>query len=67
MVTINIVVDCVWGPFKEGACSVSCGTGKRVCTRTKKVQEKCGGKKCTGSSTMTVACKLKKCPGKFLF
>ena len=65
VITVNIVANCVWGPWSEGKCSVTCGTGKRLCTRTKRVKEKCGGKKCNGSSTMYASCKKKCCPGKF--
>ena len=59
-----MVVNCVWNNWKEGTCSVTCGKGTRTCTRTKKVQEKCGGK-CVGGPTQVLACNKKKCPSKF--
>ena len=56
-------VSCIWNAWKIGACSKSCGGGSRICTRTKKRQEKHGGI-CLGKATLRQACNTKKCPSK---
>ena len=51
----HITVDCEWGPWANGTCSVFCGGGIQTKTRNKTVEEKYGGE-CIGDSTMTDVC-----------
>ena len=71
MLKPHLAIDCVWGEWENGACSKTCGGGKRTNTRTKKVTEKHGGmcetKDCTETSgkvcTETNDCNGEECPG----
>jgi len=53
-------VNCVWGPWKEGVCSKTCGAGLRIDTRTKTQIEENGGF-CAGEPRRQVACQQPKC------
>jgi len=55
-------VNCVWGDWKEGTCSKSCGPGIRVDTR-KKVQVEEHGGTCEGKTSRQKNCIVKaQCP-----
>lgn len=58
---IECPVNCVWGKWKKGTCSKTCGDVERTDTRTKEVTEAHGGI-CTGESSRKVDCNLKECP-----
>ena len=64
MLFLNIsAIHCVWGDWVLGECSKTCGTGTRIDTRVKTIEEANGGT-CTGQFTETKECKLQECPGK---
>ena len=48
-------VDCEWTSWGIAECSVTCGTGTRIKTRTKHVEESNGGT-CNGKTTETEEC-----------
>ena len=54
-------VDCIWGDWKKGSCSKSCGGGTRTNERIKVVKEEHGGT-CEGESTEVEDCNKDKCP-----
>jgi len=56
----QIDVDCVWGEWKKGECSKSCGLGLRKDVRKKLVVEEHGGT-CEGKSSREKNCQLKPC------
>ena len=58
----SLAVDCVGDEWTHGECSTTCGSGYRLNTRVKLVEEANGGS-CTGQSTETEECNLQKCPG----
>ena len=62
---MSILVDCEWGGWVEGDCSTTCGTGQKINTRTKLIEEAYGGN-CTGESTEVLSCLLVECPGMYL-
>ena len=55
-------MDCEWGDWKIGECSVTCGRGTRTNNRTKIVQENNGGE-CIGDATVQADCHDQICPG----
>ena len=57
----NFTVDCIWGDWKEGTCSKSCGGGTRTDERRKIRKEDFGGK-CEGDPTKVESCNENKCP-----
>ena len=57
-----VCVDCVWTDWKPGQCSVTCGLGIRIDTRSKLIEEKNRGT-CLGESTITSECQDQTCPG----
>ena len=61
---INFAVHCVWNVWKIGDCSVTCGEGTRVNTRTQNVTAQFGGNECDGSTSAIENCKDQECPGK---
>ena len=56
-------MHCTWGDWTFGKCSATCGTGTKIGTRIKTVEESNGGN-CTGQSTEAVTCKDAECPGR---
>ena len=62
---ISILVDCEWGGWVEGDCSTTCGTGQKINTRSKLIEEAYGGN-CTGESTEALSCLVVECPGMYL-
>ena len=52
----------MWKEWEEGECSVTCGIGTKINTRTKLVVEANGGT-CSGQSTEIKECKSDECPG----
>lgn len=52
----------MWDEWTIGECSKTCGTGTRVDTRSKLVEEANGGT-CTGQHNETKECKETECPG----
>ena len=59
-----IAVDCEWDEWKIGECSKTCGGGTQTNTRIKKIMEKHGGKKCSGSSSKEIKCNVQECSGR---
>ena len=57
-----VYVDCVWTDWKPGQCSVTCGLGIRIDTRSKLIEEKNQGT-CFGESTITSECLDQTCSG----
>ena len=55
-------MDCEWGDWKIGECSVTCGIGSRPETREKTVEEQNGGV-CIGESSVNADCEDLICPG----
>ena len=54
-------VDCKWGEWRNGHCSVTCGGGIRTKTRTKITEESNGGT-CNGTASQTEICNTNHCP-----
>ena len=65
IITKFLLVDCEWGVWKIGQCSVECGTGTRLNTREPIVLAAYGGKECSGLSNATEICNIQECPGLF--
>ena len=61
-----LVVDCQWTAWNVGECSLTCGGGTRINTRSKTVEEENAGV-CTGESTAEEDCNSQECPGKIDF
>ena len=62
-------VNCEWGNWTEGECSVTCGGGIQTNSRNKTVEESNGTDEegiCVGDPTMEMACNTQPCPRKFL-
>lgn len=60
---ISKPVDCAWGEFKAwGECSISCGGGKRIRTRSEQTPARGGGKPCAGSKSESGDCNQQACP-----
>ena len=59
---INLAIHCEWNDWVLGDCSKECGTGTRINTRTKSVEEINGGT-CTGQATEEEECLIVECPG----
>ena len=57
-----VCVDCVWTDWKPGQCSVTCGLGIRIDTRSKLIEEKNRGT-CLGESSITSECQDQTCSG----
>ena len=57
----NFTVDCIWGDWKIGTCSKSCGGGSRTDERRKIREEDFGGK-CDGDATKVESCNENECP-----
>lgn len=53
-------VNCIWGEWKIGTCSKTCGPGRRTDVRTKEAIEENGGT-CQGKSSRTRNCQVKPC------
>ena len=61
----DTAIDCSWGNWTAGTCSVTCGVGIRIDTREKLTMESNGGK-CEGCETKIVECSKENCPGRHL-
>lgn len=56
-------VDCEWSQWsKFGSCSVTCGTGVKVRSRSVTVLSQYGGKECNGASSVAETCEMEDCP-----
>ena len=60
-------MDCEWTEWQNGTCSVTCGDGTLINTRTRRVEAEHGGEECSGSSNMTESCNITVCPGNMYF
>ena len=60
----NVVdpIDCEWNEWQLGGCSVSCGGGTRIDTRTKAKVEAYGGTCDANGNQREVACNTEVCP-----
>ena len=58
----DVAVNCEWGAWNSGSCSVTCGSGVLTKTRNKIILETHGGA-CSGESTATETCIPISCPG----
>ena len=56
-ISTEAVITPIWNDWVEGECSVTCGTGTRVDTRT------CQQGNCVGDDTRTSQCQKPKCEG----
>ena len=63
---MKILVDCEWDEWQVGECDKVCGGGLLTKTRVSKMDEKHGGKACTGHSSVTESCNVHECPGTFI-
>ena len=59
---LRLAINCKWGNWDIGDCSVTCGTGTRKNRRVKLVEENIHGT-CNGAFTDDVQCKKIPCPG----
>ena len=62
-----ISVNCEWDEWVIGQCSRECGGGKRINSRSIKVNATNGGTNCSGVSEITEICNIQECPGKKIF
>ena len=60
-------VDCEWGDWVVGECSITCGGGTRSNTREIKIDAAFGGRQCPGLASITEACNVQECPGSLFF
>ena len=60
-----MLVDCEWDEWQVGECDKACGGGLFTKTRVPKIDEKHGGKVCTGHRSVTESCNVHECPGTF--
>ena len=59
-----LIVDCTWSPFSNWTeCSMTCGGGQRMTSRTISQPALYGGKNCIGDAFKTEKCNTKPCPG----
>ena len=58
-----VSVNCEWGEWEIGSCSVECGGGKRTNLRSIKINAEHGGANCSGISMVTEICNTQECPG----
>ena len=66
LILYDFEVDCVWNDWEIGECSLTCGGGIRIDTRTKKVEESIGGT-CEPSANQRASfCNTDDCPGNLL-
>ena len=61
-----LAVHCEWDDWVMGSCSAECGTGTRINTRVKLVEERNGGT-CTGRPTEVLQCQDKECPSTYKY
>ena len=59
---IYAAIHCEWDEWTIGECSKTCGTGTRLNTRTKLVNEANGGT-CDGEPSEVDECNSQPCPG----
>ena len=64
---IYYLVDCEWGDWVVGECSITCGGGTRSNTRDRKIDAAFGGRECPGQASITEACNVQECPGNIFF
>ena len=57
-------VNCEWGEWAIGECSPKCGSGTRINTRIKLVEESNGGD-CFGNPIKSTQCTEDNCPGSY--
>jgi len=55
------IIHCEWEEWVIGDCSAECGTGTRIDTRVKLIEEANGGT-CSDQFEKTEECKIKECP-----
>ena len=61
-VLLYALVDCKWGDWTIGECSVTCGGGSQTDTRQQS-EARYGGKKCEGKPKRELKCNNDACPG----
>lgn len=59
---IECPIHCEWDEWESGECSVSCGGGMRINTRTEKVSAEHGGDECPGVPSVEESCNVEECP-----
>ena len=57
-------MDCEWNDWQFGECSVTCGGGQRIDTRTVQTEATCGGVCMPDDSERVVHCNTEACPRK---
>ena len=61
---LSNLVDCKWGNKICNICNVTCGGGKKMCSRSKDVEARNGGKDCEGDEMSIEDCNNNiPCPG----
>ena len=58
----HALVDCEWNEWDLGACTVTCGGGTRVDTRSKNVEEQYGGMCDSNQTERKETCNTDDCP-----
>ena len=61
-----LIENCEWNDWQFGECSVSCGGGTRVDTRTKAKEEAYGGTCEEDGNQREVECNIEECPRNIL-
>ena len=57
-----VSVDCEWGEFVPGDCSVTCGNGTETMSRTILKEAMFGGNPCEGETSVVKSCFIADCP-----
>lgn len=58
-------VDCTWNTWSDwDDCSVTCGDGTQMRSRTQNAAE-CNGAACTGDASDTQTCNVRECPSEY--
>ena len=65
LINLILPVQCEWGTWQNGPCSVTCGRGTRHKKRSKLSEERNGGK-CEGDSFRLEPCNNESCSGMLL-
>ena len=63
IVFLFVLVDCEWGEWAIGECSVTCGGGIQIDVRSTSQEELFGGNTCYGDATRQMECNTNACPG----
>ena len=62
-VLLFTLVDCQWGDWEIGSCSVTCGGGTQTNSRGHLQPALFNGTECEGPATEQIECNIDPCPG----